>query len=186
MLVGPGRAALPRAARPPQPRLHRLGAERRGRRAGLLRRLHRDRAREARRGARAACSRSSSALLQTAPLARRARRARSRYLIGSFAIDQQRAAVRASPHRARRALRPRPRRAPRLRERVLRVTPDDVLRVARRVIRLDAYTLAAITPSIVDSLAVRLAARCACGRARDSVERRARARARRCAGRSRR
>ena len=50
-------------------------------------------------------------LLGEAPSEGELERAR-RYLIGNFAIDQQRAAVRAEPRRPRRPLRPRPRLRP--------------------------------------------------------------------------
>jgi zinc protease len=69
-----------------------------------------------------------------------------RYLAGSFAIDRQRNAVHAA-HIALDALYGLGADASeRYVEKILAVTPEDVLRVARRVVRLDAYTLAAITP----------------------------------------
>ena len=84
-------------------------------------------------------------LVQTAPAADELERAQ-RFLVGSFAIDRQRNAVHAA-HTALDVLYGLgPDSADRYAESILRVTPGDVLRVARRVIRLDAYTLAAITP----------------------------------------
>jgi zinc protease len=69
-----------------------------------------------------------------------------RYLTGNFAIDQQRNAVHAA-HVALDSLYglgPEASRA--FPERIASVTRDDVLRVARRVIELNAYTLAVIRP----------------------------------------
>ena len=84
-------------------------------------------------------------LVQTAPAADELERAQ-RFLVGSFAIDRQRNAVHAA-HTALDVLYGLgPDSADRYAEEILRVTPEDLLRVARRVIRLDAYTLAAITP----------------------------------------
>ncbi len=85
------------------------------------------------------------ALLQAPPEARELERAR-RHLIGSFAIDQQRSAFHASqvalndlyglgPDADRHYL-----------EEVAAVGAEDVLRVARRVVDLDAYTVALIRP----------------------------------------
>jgi zinc protease len=83
------------------------------------------------------------AVLSAAPREDELERAR-RYLIGSFAIDQQRAAVRAShvaldslyglgPDADRRYV-----------DRVRSVTPADALRVARRILRLELATTAII------------------------------------------
>jgi len=84
-------------------------------------------------------------LVQTAPGAQELERAQ-RFLIGSFEIDRQRNAVHAA-HTALDALYGLgPDAADAYAEKVRSVTPEDVLRVARRVIRLDAYTLATITP----------------------------------------
>ena len=84
-------------------------------------------------------------LVQTAPAADELERAQ-RFLVGSFAIDRQRNAVHAA-HTALDVLYGLgPDAADRYAEAILRVTPEDLLRVARRVIRLDAYTLATITP----------------------------------------
>jgi zinc protease len=84
-------------------------------------------------------------LVQKAPAADELERAQ-RFLVGSFAIDRQRNAVHAA-HTALDVLYGLgPDSADRYAEAILRVTPEDLLRVARRVIRLDAYTLAAITP----------------------------------------
>jgi zinc protease len=84
-------------------------------------------------------------LLQSAPSRDELGRAQ-RYLAGSFAIDRQRNAVHAA-HTALDALYGLgPDASETYAAAILRVTPEDVLRVARRVIRLDAYTLAAITP----------------------------------------
>jgi zinc protease len=67
-----------------------------------------------------------------------------RYLVGSFAIDQQRAAVRAS-HLALDPLYALPPDADRrYAERVRAVTRDDVLRVARRILQLELATTAVI------------------------------------------
>jgi predicted Zn-dependent peptidase len=68
------------------------------------------------------------------------------YLVGNFTIDEQRRAVRAA-HLALDALYGLGPDADReYGDRVQAVTRDDVLRVARRVIQLDAYTLASIRP----------------------------------------
>ena len=84
-------------------------------------------------------------LVQTAPSREELARAQ-RYLAGSFAIERQRNAVHAA-HTALDVLYGLgPDAADTYAETILRVTPEDVLRAARRVIRLDAYTLAAITP----------------------------------------
>ncbi len=84
-------------------------------------------------------------LVQTPPAPDELGRAQ-RFLVGSFAIDRQRNAVHAA-HTALDVLYGLgPDAADGYAERILRVTPEDVLRVARRVIQLDAYTLAAITP----------------------------------------
>jgi len=84
-------------------------------------------------------------LLQEPPAPAELDRAR-RYLTGNFVIDQQRNAV----HAAQMALDARyglgPDNARHFPERVAAVGPEDVLRVARRVIDLDAYTLAAVRP----------------------------------------
>ena len=69
-----------------------------------------------------------------------------RHLIGSFVIDQQRSAALAA-HIALNALYGLGADAEsRYPEQVAAVTRDDVLRVARRVIELDAYTLAVVRP----------------------------------------
>jgi zinc protease len=69
-----------------------------------------------------------------------------RHLVGNFAIDEQRAAVRAA-HLALDGLYGLGADADRhYAEQVAAVGPEDVLRVARRVIQLDAYTLALIKP----------------------------------------
>jgi zinc protease len=84
-------------------------------------------------------------LLEEAPSEDELARAR-RYLIGNFAIDQQRAAVRAS-HVALDALYglgPAFDRG--YAESIRAVGRDDLLRVARRVVRLEAATLATIRP----------------------------------------
>ena len=84
-------------------------------------------------------------LVQTAPRPEELARAQ-RFLAGNFAIDRQRNAVHAA-HTALDALYGLgPDAADAYVDRIERVTPEDVLRVARRVIRLDAYTLATITP----------------------------------------
>jgi zinc protease len=69
-----------------------------------------------------------------------------RYLVGSFAIEQQRSAVRALHVAldARYGLGPDADRG--YPDRIQRITREDVLRVARRIIDLEAYTLAAIRP----------------------------------------
>jgi zinc protease len=86
-----------------------------------------------------------AALLERAPDPAELERAQ-RFLVGSFAIDRQRNAVHAA-HTALDALYGLgPDAADRYPERILSLTPEDVLRVARRVIRLDAYTLAEISP----------------------------------------
>jgi zinc protease len=85
-------------------------------------------------------------LLAEAPSQDELERAR-RYLIGNFAIDQQRAAVRAS-HVALDALYglgPGFDRG--YAERIRAVGRDDLLRVARRIVRLDAATVATIRPA---------------------------------------
>ncbi len=84
-------------------------------------------------------------LVQRAPEPGELERAQ-RFLVGNFAIDRQRNAVHAA-HVALDALYGLGAdAAERYPEAILAVTPEDVLRVARRVIQLDAYTLAAITP----------------------------------------
>jgi zinc protease len=69
-----------------------------------------------------------------------------RYLVGNFAIDQQRSNVRAGQI----ALDALYGLGPDAREdyaaRVLALTKDDLLRVARRVLTLDAYTIATVRP----------------------------------------
>ncbi len=89
------------------------------------------------------------ALLQSPPPPNELDRAR-RYLTGNFVIDQQRNAV----HAAQMALDARyglgPASAREFPERIADISPEDVLRVARRVIDLDAYTLAAVRPSPSD------------------------------------
>jgi zinc protease len=84
-------------------------------------------------------------LRETAPSDDELRRAQ-RHLAGSFAIDLQRAATRAA-HLSLDALYGLGADADRsYTEKVLAVTKEDVLRVARRVIDLDAYTLAVVRP----------------------------------------
>ena len=85
-------------------------------------------------------------LLQAPPAPADLDRAR-RYLTGNFVIDQQRNAVHAAQMAldARYGLGPAAARA--FPEHIAAVGPEDVLRVARRVIDLDAYTLAAVRPS---------------------------------------
>jgi zinc protease len=69
-----------------------------------------------------------------------------RFLVGNFAIEQQRSAVRALHVAldARYGLGPDADRD--YPDRIQQVTREDVLRVARRVIDLDAYTLATVRP----------------------------------------
>jgi zinc protease len=84
-------------------------------------------------------------VLEAPPEASELERAR-RFLIGNFAIDEQRSAVHAA-HVALDALYGLgPAASRRYAERIGAVGKDDVLRVARRVIRLDAYTEACIRP----------------------------------------
>ena len=84
-------------------------------------------------------------LLESPPPAVELERAR-RYLAGNFEIDRQRAAARAAHMAAdaRYGLGPDAQR--RYTEQVLAVSADDVLRVARRIVDLDAYTLAVVHP----------------------------------------
>lgn len=84
-------------------------------------------------------------LLDEPPTAEELERAR-RYLIGNFAIDQQRASVRASHVALDGLYGLGPDFDRRYAERVRAVTRDDLLRVARRIVRLDAVTLATIRP----------------------------------------
>jgi zinc protease len=85
-------------------------------------------------------------LLEEAPSDAELERARL-YLVGNFAIDQQRAATRAS-HVALDAIYGLgPDFDRRYAERVAAVTRDDLLRVARRLVRLDAATIATIRPA---------------------------------------
>jgi zinc protease len=84
-------------------------------------------------------------LLERAPAPDELERAQ-RYLVGNFAIDRQRNAVHAAHVSLDSLYGLGPDAAERYPEAILAVTPEDVLRVARRVIQLDAYTLAAITP----------------------------------------
>jgi zinc protease len=69
-----------------------------------------------------------------------------RYMVGNFAIEQQRSAARALHVAldARYGLGPDADRD--YPDRIQRITREDVLRVARRIIDLDAYTLAAVRP----------------------------------------
>jgi zinc protease len=84
-------------------------------------------------------------LVQEPPAAGELEGAR-RHLVGNFAIDEQRAAVRAA-HLSLDGLYGLGADADRhYAESVRAVTPEDVLRVARRVIDLDAYTIAIIKP----------------------------------------
>ena len=69
-----------------------------------------------------------------------------RHLVGNFAIDEQRCALRAA-HLALDGLYGLGADADRhYAERIEAVSADDVLRVARRVVKLDAYTLALVRP----------------------------------------
>jgi zinc protease len=96
---------------------------------------------EARRGLRE----QLEAAVRDAPAEGELERARS-FLIGNFAIDQQRAAVRAS-HLSLDPLYGLPPDDDRgYADRVRRVSREDVLRVARRVLRLDVATTALIRP----------------------------------------
>jgi zinc protease len=84
-------------------------------------------------------------LLQEAPSEQELAGAR-RHLVGNFAIDEQRAAVRAA-HLSLDGLYGLGADADRhYAESVNAITAEDVLRVARRVIDLDAYTMAVIKP----------------------------------------
>ena len=69
-----------------------------------------------------------------------------RYLIGSFAIDQQRNATHAAQPSLDALYGLDPEASREYPERIRTVGKDDVARVARRIIRLDAYTLAAVRP----------------------------------------
>jgi zinc protease len=142
---GSGWTALPRAPRSTEPRLHRLGIERRGARAGTLHVLHRDRAREARTRAREGIFAEIERLTREEPDRESLERA-IRYGTGSFAINSQRNHSRAAhialdsiyglgadftegyPHALQ------------------QVTPAAILRVARRVFRTDAYTTSSVHP----------------------------------------
>jgi zinc protease len=84
-------------------------------------------------------------LLQEAPDELELERAR-RHLIGGFAIDQQRNAFHASQVALNDLYGLGPDADRRYAERIRAVTTADVLRVARRVIDLDAYTLALVRP----------------------------------------
>ena len=85
------------------------------------------------------------ALLEQPPAPAELERAQ-RFLVGNFAIDRQRNAVHAAHVSLDALYGLGADAADRYPEQILSVTPEDVLRVARRVIQLDAYTLAAITP----------------------------------------
>jgi zinc protease len=85
------------------------------------------------------------ALLEQPPERAELERAQ-RFLVGNFAIDRQRNAVHAAHISLDVLYGLGADAADRYPEQILSVTPEDVLRVARRVIKLDAYTLAAITP----------------------------------------
>ena len=84
-------------------------------------------------------------LLQSPPSAGEVERAK-RYLIGSHAIGQQRNAV----HAAHAALDARyglgPDALRHYPEKIEAISADDLLRTARRIIDLDAYTLALVRP----------------------------------------
>ena len=69
-----------------------------------------------------------------------------RFLVGNFAIEQQRSSARALHVAldARYGLGPDADRD--YPDRIHRITREDVLRVARRIIDLEAYTLAAVRP----------------------------------------
>jgi len=84
-------------------------------------------------------------LLESGPAEAELERAR-RYLIGNFAIDEQRSAVHAAHVSLDALYGLGPDAARHYPERIASVTKDDVLRVARRIIRLDAYTEACIRP----------------------------------------
>ncbi len=84
-------------------------------------------------------------LLESAPAEGELERAR-RFLVGNFAIDQQRNAVHAAHVSLDALYGLGPDAGRRYAERIASVSKDDVLRVARRVIRLDAYTEACIHP----------------------------------------
>jgi zinc protease len=85
------------------------------------------------------------ALVQAPPSPAELSRAQ-RFLIGSFAIDRQRNATHAAHVSLDALYGLGAEAAARYPEQIAALTPQDVLRVARRVIRLDAYTLAAIQP----------------------------------------
>jgi zinc protease len=105
-----------------------------------------DKLEEARRG----LVEQIEAILAAAPAEAELERAR-RYLIGNFAIDQQRAAVRAS-HLSLDALYGLgPDNDRRYAERVRAVGRDDVLRIARRILQLPLATTATITGTVVNS-----------------------------------
>jgi zinc protease len=84
-------------------------------------------------------------MLEAPPEASELERAR-RFLIGNFAIDEQRSAVHAAHVTLDALYGLGPAASRRYAERIAAVGKDDVLRVARRVIRLDAYTEACIRP----------------------------------------
>jgi zinc protease len=75
-----------------------------------------------------------------------------RYMVGNFAIEQQRSAARALHVAldARYGLGPDADRD--YPDRIQRITREDVLRVARRIIDLDTYTLAAVRPGSAQGL----------------------------------
>jgi zinc protease len=84
-------------------------------------------------------------LVESPPADEELRRAQS-YLTGNFAIDQQRSAVRAGQISLDALYGLGADAYTRYVERILSVGKDDVLRVARRVLALDAYTLAMVRP----------------------------------------
>ena len=84
-------------------------------------------------------------LLESGPAEAELERAR-RFLVGNFAIDEQRSAVHAAHVSLDALYGLGPDAGRHYAERIASVTKDDVLRVARRVIRLDAYTEACIRP----------------------------------------
>ena len=84
-------------------------------------------------------------LVESPPADEELRRAQN-FLTGNFAIDQQRSAVRAGQIALDALYGLGADASARYVERVLSVNKDDVLRVARRVLDLEAYTLAMVRP----------------------------------------
>ena len=139
----PGGPALPRAARPAQPRL--LGERLRTARAvapGLFSvyiATATDKVEQAKTG----LLEQLAQLLEAAPADDEFARAK-RHLSGGFAIDQQRNAARAA-HASLDALYGLgPEASLGYAESIESVTKEDLLRVARRVLRLDAYTISIV------------------------------------------